>query len=134
MWHGKAAEELGDLDLATDIYDEVLANPRNSGEKGPVTGLEPLFAQVEYFRLLVVAKQKPREFLAEAADLAPTIPPLEADRRLPGRRLGTGQSPLCAVEEGDGPREGQTGLRRNAGKSSSRCPKSAANISRKRSC
>ena len=67
MWHGKTAEELGDLDLATDIYDEVLANPRNSGEKGPATGWEPWFAQVEYFRLLVLAKQKPREFLAEAA-------------------------------------------------------------------
>ena len=66
-WHGKTAEELGDLQLALDIYDEVLANAPDPGEKAPDSGLEPLFAQVEYFRLLILAKQKPQEFLSEAA-------------------------------------------------------------------
>ncbi len=66
LWHGKTAEELGDLQLALDIYDEVLANAPDPGEKGAASGLEPLFAQVEYFRLLILAQQKPQEFLSEA--------------------------------------------------------------------
>jgi len=66
MWHGKTAEEAGDLQLALDIYDEVLANAPDPGDRGRSTGLEPLFAQVEHFRLLILAKQKPKEFLAEA--------------------------------------------------------------------
>ncbi|MEN6458317.1 MAG: hypothetical protein ABFC63_05255 [Thermoguttaceae bacterium] len=66
LWTGKAIEELGDLDLANEYYEEVLVNPRNAGEKGPATGWEPWFAQVEYFRLAVLAKRKPDEFLREA--------------------------------------------------------------------
>ncbi|MBN1394917.1 MAG: hypothetical protein JW959_07835 [Pirellulales bacterium] len=67
LWHGKTAEELGDLQLAADIYDEVLVNAAEPGERTGKTGLEPLFAQVEYFRFLILAKQKPERFLAEAA-------------------------------------------------------------------
>ena len=66
LWHGKTAEEMGDPRLATDIYDEVLVNAADPNERRAATGLEPLFAQVEYFRLLILAKQKPNEFLAEA--------------------------------------------------------------------
>lgn len=66
LWHGKVAEELGDHRLALDIYDEVLANAPEPGERGAATGLEPLFTQVEYFRLLILAKQKPQQFLPEA--------------------------------------------------------------------
>lgn len=58
MWHGKTCEELGDLQTALDIYDEVLAND--------MTGMEPLFAQVEYFRLQILARQDPKKFLPEA--------------------------------------------------------------------
>lgn len=67
MWHGKTAEEMGDLRLATDIYDEVLVNAADPNERGAATGLEPLFAQVEYFRLLILLKQKPDDFFVEAA-------------------------------------------------------------------
>ncbi len=66
LWHGKTAEELGDLRLAADIYDEVLVNAAAPGERQAATGLEPLFAQVEYFRLLIVKKQKPEQFLPQA--------------------------------------------------------------------
>ncbi len=66
LWHGKTAEELGDLRLATDIYDEVLVGAVEPGQRRAATGLEPLFAQVEYFRMLILAKQKPDRFLAEA--------------------------------------------------------------------
>ena len=66
MYHGKAAEELGDYRLALDIYDEVLANAPDPSEKTAPTGLEPLFSRVEYFRLLILAKQKPLQFLPEA--------------------------------------------------------------------
>ena len=66
LWHGKTAEELGDLRLAADIYDEVLVNAAAPGDRQAATGLEPLFAQVEYFRLLIVKKQKPDQFLPQA--------------------------------------------------------------------
>ena len=66
MWHGKTAEELDNLQMAMDIYDEVLANAPSPTERSPETGLEPLFAQVEHFRMIIVAKQKPRQFVPEA--------------------------------------------------------------------
>jgi cellulose synthase operon protein C len=66
LWHGKTAEELGDPGLALDIYDEVLANAPDLNERAPATGLEPLFTQAEYFRLLILAKQKPALFFSEA--------------------------------------------------------------------
>lgn len=67
MWHGKTAEELDDLQTALDIYDEVLANAPEPTDKGAATGLEPLFTQVEHFRFIIVAKQKPEQFLGEAS-------------------------------------------------------------------
>lgn len=67
MWHGKTAEELGDLQTALDIYDEVLANAPEPTDKGSATGLEPLFTQVEHFRFIIVGKQKPQQFLSEAS-------------------------------------------------------------------
>ncbi len=64
MWHGRAADELGDNPLALDIYDEVLAS---APEGGAATGLEPLFAQVQYQRLLVVKRASgAKEMLAQA--------------------------------------------------------------------
>jgi len=66
LWHGKVAEEMGDLQLAMDIYEEVLAAAPEPNQHGANTELEPLFAQVEYFRLSLLAKQKPDKFLAEA--------------------------------------------------------------------
>ena len=35
MWHGKTGEELGDLAMALDIYDEVLANAPEPDGKRP---------------------------------------------------------------------------------------------------
>ena len=68
MWHGKAAEEWGDLRLAEDIYDEVLANAE-SGVGQAQTGMEPLFAQVAYFRVLIYKKKAPPDdFVAEARE------------------------------------------------------------------
>ena len=66
MWHGKACEELGDLRTAMDIFDEVLASAPEPGETNQTTGLEPLFAQAEYFRLMLLARQGPQKFLPEA--------------------------------------------------------------------
>ena len=66
MWEGKAGEELGELETALDIYDEVLVAAPTPGESSQANGLEPLFAQVEYFRILLLAKQGPQKFLSEA--------------------------------------------------------------------
>jgi TolA-binding protein len=65
MWHGKATEEMDDFQTALDIYDEVLANTPERGETSdPV--MESLFSQVEHFRLLILAKKSPKNFLTEA--------------------------------------------------------------------
>lgn len=68
MWNGRCHDELGDMTMAEDIYDEVLANIPEGG--GGVYGLEPLFAQVEHFRLQIVkAKEKtPKKFVDEATE------------------------------------------------------------------
>ncbi len=66
MWTGKAVEELGDLQTAADILDEVLAAAPEPAETSQTTGLEPLFAQAEYFRLMVMLRQEPKKFLLEA--------------------------------------------------------------------
>jgi outer membrane protein assembly factor BamD (BamD/ComL family) len=65
MWHGRAEDALGKDQLALDIYDEVLATAPESRERE--TGLEPLFAQVQYQQLLVVRrKEGVKELLAQA--------------------------------------------------------------------
>ncbi|MHB1036939.1 MAG: hypothetical protein ACYC35_20095 [Pirellulales bacterium] len=69
MWHGKTTDDLGDLQTALDIYDEVLANAPDPTQRERETGMEPLFAQVEYFRLQILLKQKKRAlFTSEASD------------------------------------------------------------------
>ncbi|HEY4759892.1 MAG TPA: hypothetical protein VIH42_04865, partial [Thermoguttaceae bacterium] len=67
MWHGKAAEEMGDLQTALDIYDEVQANAPDPGQPQKDEELQSLFAQVQHFRLQILAKQSPWQFMEEAA-------------------------------------------------------------------
>ena len=66
MWHGKTVEELGDTETALDIYDEVLANAPEPSQVQKNSSLDCLFAQVELFRLQILAKQSTKEFLSEA--------------------------------------------------------------------
>jgi len=59
MMHGRVVDEQGNLDLALDIYDEVLGNaPADRNDPRPPPAFESLFAEVEYFRLLILEKQK----------------------------------------------------------------------------
>jgi tetratricopeptide (TPR) repeat protein len=64
-WHGRAADALGNDQLALDIFDEVLATSPDGRERE--TGLEPLFAQVEYYRMLVLARAKGAEAVLDEA-------------------------------------------------------------------
>jgi hypothetical protein len=66
MWHGKTMEELGDWQTALDIYDEVLVNEPEPGQVQSDAALEALFAQVEHFRLQILAIHKPEQFMEEA--------------------------------------------------------------------
>lgn len=59
MMHGRVIDEQGNLDLALDIYEEVLANaPEDKNDARPPAVFEALFAEVEYYKLLILEKQK----------------------------------------------------------------------------
>jgi tetratricopeptide (TPR) repeat protein len=67
MWEGKSRDELGDLKTAEAIYDEVLVNAPESGQPQAATTLDPLFAQVEMFRLQLLLKKGDVNGFTEAA-------------------------------------------------------------------
>jgi tetratricopeptide (TPR) repeat protein len=102
MWHGKTTEELGDLQTALDIYDEVLANAPEPTEKGPATGLEPLFTQVEQFRLIIVAKKNPRQFLPEATSYLKEYRRLRQTEGYQGIARDTAKAMLALAEKATG--------------------------------
>lgn len=103
LWHGRTVEELGDAPLAIDIYDEVLGGSADPNERTAATGAEPIFAQAQYFRLLLIAKQNPKQFLSEAKVW------LDQNRRLrptdgyQGVALELAKAKLAAAREGAGP-------------------------------
>jgi len=66
MWHGKIADELGDTQLAQDIYEEVLANDPGPNPNTADRVLDPLFAQVQQFYLAIIARKDSERFLEEA--------------------------------------------------------------------
>ncbi len=66
MWEGKVMDDLGDWQTAVDIYDEVLAS-----DPGPTSTdklLDPLFAQVHYYRFVILKSKQPDLFLDEASE------------------------------------------------------------------
>ncbi len=107
MWHGKTVEELGDLSTALDIYDEVLANAPEPTERGPATGLEPLFAQVERFRLMIVQKKNPLQFLPEAAAWLKDYRRLKQTEGYQGIALDVAQAMLAAAGTATGPKKSE---------------------------
>lgn len=69
MWHGRTLDELGDVQTALDIYDEVLVNAPEPNRRGGDEGLDALFAQVALFRLELLRKKGDAPaFLAEARE------------------------------------------------------------------
>jgi len=66
MWHGKIADELGDYELAKDIYEEVLVNCPQPDDRGYDAAFEPLYAQVQQFVFAITAREDQQKFLAEA--------------------------------------------------------------------
>ncbi len=66
-FEGKTSEELGDVELAKDMYDEVLAlMPCDTKDKID-KAQEDMFAQAQYFYLMTVLKKDgPKTFLPEA--------------------------------------------------------------------
>lgn len=59
MMHGRVVDEQGNLDLALELYEEVLANaPSDKNDARPTAVFESLFAEVEYYKLLILEKQK----------------------------------------------------------------------------
>ena len=89
MWHGRVAEETGDLDLAKDIYEEVLAQaPQRTAN------LRKLGFAVCPGRLLPLADRRQAgsgEVSLRGRRLAAGVPAVETDGRIPGRGTGAGQ-------------------------------------------
>ena len=102
MWHGKATEELGDLREALDIYDEVLANTPEPGEASDPL-MESLFADVEHFRLLILSKQKPDEFLDEAEKWLQFYRKFKERDGYQGIALEVAKTKLAKAEKATGP-------------------------------
>lgn len=68
-YQGKIAAELGDDQLALDIYDEVLAYVPEDRKDRSQSGFEHLFAKVELFRLEIVRRKDGIEpFIVEASE------------------------------------------------------------------
>ena len=102
MWHGKCMEEMGDLRTALDIYDEVLAFAPDPGEASLDPALEPIFTQVEHFRLLILAKQKPEQFLPEAEKWLRDYKKMKATDGYQGVSLEVVKAKLAAMEKATG--------------------------------
>lgn len=67
MWHGRAAEELGDASLAMDIYDETLAGEPSESKNAAADA--NLFGNAALFRFrLLVQQAEPREAIAEGEE------------------------------------------------------------------
>ncbi len=66
MWEGKVMDDLGDWQTAVDIYDEALANDPGPGQTDKL--LDPLFAQVYYYRFMILKTRRPDDFLDEASE------------------------------------------------------------------
>ena len=81
MWQGKVALDMGNMELAKDIFDEVLANvpepgSGNSRENRLAPGMDALFAQVQQFRFEITAKESPKDFVKEAREWLVKYKPL----------------------------------------------------------
>jgi hypothetical protein len=73
MMNGRVVDEQGNLDLALELYEEVLANaPSDKNDDRPTPVFESLFAEVEYYKLLILEKQKKTdEIIIEVEGLKP---------------------------------------------------------------
>jgi TolA-binding protein len=69
FWQGKTLIELGDMNTALDIFDEVLANAPEGQERTDDSSFDDLFAQVEQMRLAILTRQgHADEAIAEAEE------------------------------------------------------------------
>jgi len=106
LWHGRSVDELGQDQLAYDIYEEVLATAPEGRERE--TGLEPLFAQTQYHRLLVLRRLKGfKEFLQQADEWLQLRRAWRAIDAYQGVALEVARTNLEHAEEIGGPRKNQ---------------------------
>ena len=61
---GRLQEELGDLDYARDVYEEVMANCPDP--RSPADPLDPLYAEVLQYWLGLLRKVRPNDYINEA--------------------------------------------------------------------
>ena len=66
MWGGKAAEEMGEVDKALDIYDEVMSAAPSDKDKRQAD-YAAMFQEVNRFRLMLLGKTKKYNDLVEDA-------------------------------------------------------------------
>lgn len=101
LWEGKCREELGDPRTALDIYDEVMTiDPEPGLGEQEIAALAPLRAQADYFCLLILAKQKPDEFLAQAEQWLKFHKQQKTTDGFQGVAFAVAEAKLAAAERG----------------------------------
>ena len=103
MWHGKCLEELGDTELALEVYDEVLVvAPDDDAD----IELAPLFGQAQLFRLkLLLATDQAKDMLAEADEWLQSHRKWQSTPVYQGIALEAVKGRLASVEKARGASE-----------------------------
>jgi tetratricopeptide (TPR) repeat protein len=111
-WQARCEEDLGHMDAARDIYEEVLMNSPDPGEA--TIELAAMYSQVEMFYLRLLQKVEPKLYFKEAKEWldggggrppAPPSPPHKAWERVPsysGIMLDVAKAQLAQFDKGTG--------------------------------
>jgi hypothetical protein len=101
LWQAKVAIELGDLPLASDVLDEVLANAPEKGAKMDMA-IEPILSEAEWCRLQILGGQGEHEtIVAEAQDWLKFYPTYRATAGAQGVALQLSRSELALASKLD---------------------------------
>ena len=111
LWHGKTAEEQGDLQLAVDIYEEVLGGEPIRARERRRRVWSRSSPQTQYFRLLIIAKQNPQQFLSEAKVWLEQNHRLRQTDGYQGVVLELAKAKFAAAEKTTGPEKAKRGVR-----------------------
>ena len=103
-YEGKTSEELGDTELAKEIYDEVLVLMPPDAKAKVDKNQEEMFSRVQYFYFMIVLKQKDgvKAFLPEAREWLKLFENWQKADGYQGIALEVARADLDLLEKGGG--------------------------------